>query len=166
MTPDEAGTIVATLSAAFPHPPITPERLELLVAEIALLADGDVGYQAARGFARNGEWFPKISEFRAAYHAIAKARREATPRLNEPPHDDELPRWVQVWTWARWIRDPHETRAFPQQRDGHQTTYADGDKPPDYLTDDEYQWLEFEWTEAGSPKWKATEILRTAGVAA
>jgi hypothetical protein len=166
MTADQAGRIVATLTAAFPHPPITHERLELLVDEIALLADADIGYEAARGFARNGEWFPKISEFRTAYHAIAKARREAVPRLEEPPRDLEPPRWVQVWTWARWMRDPREKRAFPQERRGYSETYANGDKHPIYLTDGDYERLEREWREAGSPKWKATEILRTSGVAA
>lgn len=164
MTRDQAGRIVAQLHAAYPHPPVTPDRLALLVSEIALLADPDTANEAATGLIRNGAYFPKISEFRAAYHAVAQRRREATPQLEEPPRADEPPRWVQVWTWARWMRDPREIRAFPQQRPGHQTIWQPGDKHPTYMSDGEYEQLEREWANAGSPKWKPTEILRTAGI--
>lgn len=165
MTKTDAANIVNRLAAAFPHPPLTPDRTALLVDEIALLADPSVAAEAATGLIRNGSYFPKISEFRAAYHAVAERRRDATVKLEEAPRAGGPPTWVQVWTWASNERVPREKRAFPQQRPGYDSIVQSGDRPPDYLSAAEYEALEAEWREAGSPTWKATEVVRAAGVA-
>jgi hypothetical protein len=166
MTREQAGKLVALLSAAFPHPPMTPERLQLFTDELALLVDFSTGDEAARMIVRGGEWFPKISEFRQAYRSVAEKRRETMRELEPPSRAHEPPTWVQVWAWCRWIRKPPELRALPQDRHGFQATYADGDRVPTYMSESEYAQLEQEWREAGAPKWRSTEILRVAGITA
>lgn len=165
MTRHDAGRIVAVLSSAFPHPPITPERADLLTSEIALLADPEAAFTATQTLIRNGDYFPTIHQIRAAYHLVAERQRAARERREIEPAQERPPTWVQVWMWARNERVPREQRAFPQQRPGYDSIVQSGDRPPDYLSAAEYEALEAEWREAGSPTWKATEVVRAAGVA-
>lgn len=164
MTREQSGQLVALLSAAFSQPPMTEERLALFTDEIALLHDYDTALEAIRAVTREGKWFPTIKDIRAAYRAVADKRagdeeRRLRGRMIESPLH-EVPAWVQVWAWSRWVRVPPETRALPQQKPGYAVTFETGDRVPTYLAPEEYERLEQEWREAGAPKWQAKQIVK------
>lgn len=84
---------------------------------------------------------PTVADVR---HMILKL--EADQRADEPalpePEPENIPTWVFVWRWARYVRDPREDRPFPQQHPHHQ---------PPYLSEQVYEALRQEWRNAGEP---------------
>lgn len=80
-------------------------------------------------------------------HIVANhAARDVRPAL--PRGTEEIPTWVQVWAWARWAKG--DQRAFPQQSD-----HVISD-----MTPGEYDVLEAEWRESGSPSVTVDNLVR------
>ena len=57
------------------------------------------------------------------------------------------PEWVQVWWWARNLRNPRELREFPQQSANAELGRID------------YERLLAEWVAAGRPKSRQDVLL-------
>jgi hypothetical protein len=93
---------------------------------------------------------PKIVDFKEVMrlmHPPAAPAPFEGDALPEYKRGIEAPEWVWVWSWARFHRDPHEERPFPQQS-GHVDE-------TEILTMNEYKELLGEWRAAGSPKEKS-----------
>jgi hypothetical protein len=59
----------------------------------------------------------------------------------------EVPRWVQVWMWLRFLRQPPVRTPLPQQDD------------PDAMSLDAFELYEAEWLEAGSPSLTSEQFV-------
>ena len=166
MTRDEANTILAGLTAAFPSvrmedatPDVWRKYLEPLHFDVADRAVGQC--------VRNCKFFPSVAEFREFYQL---ERHNSPPKpAPEPMGSDEIPTWVHVWWWAPRIDG--KPRRFPQQvvsmsdwvltqewRQMSGTTYPGSIETVPLKTEEpaismaEYEELEREWKEAGSPR--------------
>lgn len=151
MTKEDAGRIVAYMNAAFPNETLETESHAVLVSEVALLHDANVGQQAAQEIVQGRDRFPTIREFRAVYHAVVRRLRDehADTRGLDRGKSTGVPEWVHVWWWIRRIREPREERPLPQQQDEHGNPLHN---PDHYLDQVDYDRLRSEWVTAGSPK--------------
>lgn len=60
----------------------------------------------------------------------------------------EMPEWVQVWSWLRFLHDPREMTALPQQGD-----------VPEAMSQERYSELRSEWIEAERPALTVARIV-------
>ena len=180
MTRDEATTILAGLTAAFPNVRLEEDTPEVWRKHLAAL-DFDIADRAVGQCVDNLKFFPSIAEFREFYRL---ERHNSPPKLapDPPARKSEIPEWVDVWWWARRVKG--ETRSFPQlaaeasdyqltqewremsgsTAPGHiDSSYRKG-KPEDAMTVGEYEELRQSWIEAGSPHVSSVEELTAAGV--
>jgi hypothetical protein len=100
----------------------------------------DVAMRAVRRLAERQRERPTIADVKQVIRDITQL---ATPvRALPEPKQSDIPDWVLVWRWARWLREPPVTTPFPQQLPHHQ---------PPYLTEPQYAALRDEWIIAGHP---------------
>lgn len=153
MTEQQAQEIVDLVRAA------TGGRAELLTTEYFQVALHHLDYKIALASVTigNEQWtkFPSWGQFKEIYR-MQKKLAEPEERVS-PPQDwgkrgDHAPEWVSIWQWCRLLRDPRETRFFPQQE-----TVAG---PENILSQEEYTKLKEEWEAAGSPKPKTLFTAR------
>lgn len=93
MTEAEAGRIVAWLNAAFPRDALEPESFAIWVTEVGDLGHYESGLDAAKTIGRNGDRFPTIKEYRAAYRQAFErwlAGRELPEADDTVPPPDEF----------------------------------------------------------------------------
>lgn len=60
----------------------------------------------------------------------------------------DMPEWVQVWWWLRFMRSPQVVTPLPYQGIN-----------PDAMSMDEYDGFYDEWTDAGSPRTSVQKIM-------
>lgn len=60
----------------------------------------------------------------------------------------EVPRWVKVWMWLRFLRQPPVRTPLPQQEPN-----------PEAMSLDSYELYEAEWVEAGSPSLSPEQLV-------
>jgi hypothetical protein len=60
----------------------------------------------------------------------------------------EMPQWVQVWFWMRFLREPKDWTPLPHQGIN-----------PDAMTMDQYQALEEEWLKASVRPVSTAEVV-------
>jgi hypothetical protein len=146
------------------------EEGDLIVREVALLADPLVLNEAIDGIIRREERFPTIATIRSYYRTVADARR---PRaLPERARETDIPEWVQVWYWHTRITRPDRSKANTTSRQ------AVDDRPPvklrdfpqyphpgdDAYTMEEYEQIKAAWVKSGSPTvGTASEIFAGVG---
>jgi len=92
----------------------------------------------------NGRFKPQISDLRAIIVSLNNRTEKQQEALTEGKRGVATPEWVWVWSWSRFMRNPPEPRAFPQQEH-----YAD---PTKMMSKQEYEGLRNEWITLGSPK--------------
>lgn len=97
---------------------------------------------------------PTLPDIRKMIVLVNADRRASMPRTPET-RSDAPPEWVQVWTWARFARQPVDRRTFPQQQE-HAI--------PE-MTLAEYEQLRAEWVEAGSPALDTNGLVAAMGAA-
>ena len=180
MTPDQANTILAGLTAAFPNVRLEEDTPDVWRKHLAPL-HYDVSERAVTQCVANLKFFPSIAEFREFYRL---ERHNSPPRREpEPPaRVNEVPEWVAVWWWAKHeLADP---RTFPQLeaaasdrqltrewREMSGTTYPATieSAPPkpgeDYMAIEEYEAIREGWVAAGSPRVNADQVLTTGATA-
>ncbi len=141
MTKTEAGEVISLLNAGFHREALEAETVKVWLVEIALLADGEVAVETARRMIRETDHFPSLREFRAAYRAVAEAKRAKVRALEEARRPTRLEEWVYVYKWARAAG---ELRPFPQQQE-----WAD---PDTVMSETEYAQLREQWLKAGTPR--------------
>ncbi len=158
MTRDEATTILAGLTAAFPSARLEDDTPDVWRKHLAPL-DFDVADRAVGQCVANLKFFPSVAEFREFY----RLERHNSPRkwTPEPEGSSDIPEWVQVWHWHRLRtmgerqaanteyahmkiaeRPPMRLRLFPQE----------AEKGPDAYTLEEYERIRQAWIKAGSPE--------------
>lgn len=154
MTRDEATTILAGLTAAFPNVRLEEDTPEVWRKHLAAL-DFEVADRAVGQCVDNLKFFPSVAEFREFYRL--ERHNQPKPRPVEPERSDEIPEWVQVWWWrlnatrtSRQAanttalgpvegRPPVRMREFPQVDSGGYSW-------------DEYEQIREAWVKAGSPR--------------
>jgi hypothetical protein len=67
----------------------------------------------------------------------------------------EMPEWVQVWTWLRFMRNPSIRVPLPQQ-----------EPDPEAMSEERYYELRDEWTSSGSPALSTSQIVAAMGAGA
>lgn len=135
MTDREAEQILDWLTGSFGKRLEDNERL----VWISTLAGMDAGraMEIALQIGKNGERFPSVPEFRRAVRGTFTVDESWR---DQPVESLPIPDWVHVWHWSIHSRDDH--RSFPQFIP----------KPPDAITETEYEIIRQEWVGAGSPR--------------
>jgi hypothetical protein len=60
----------------------------------------------------------------------------------------EMPQWVQVWFWLRFLREPRDLAPLPHQGIN-----------PEAMTMERYEKFEAEWMNSGAPKVSTEEVV-------
>lgn len=60
----------------------------------------------------------------------------------------DIPEWVQVWSWLRFLRGPQDMTPLPQQGDD-----------PENMSQERYLELRQEWVDAGRPSMSLRTIV-------
>ena len=60
----------------------------------------------------------------------------------------EMPDWVQVWAWLRFIRDPRDMTPLPQQ-----------EPDPNTMSRERFDELSAEWIAKGSPSMSMKKLV-------
>lgn len=60
----------------------------------------------------------------------------------------DMPEWVQVWTWLRFLRKQRVLTFLPQQ-----------EPHPEAMTEERYQEYRTEWKQAGSPTLSTKQVV-------
>jgi hypothetical protein len=68
------------------------------------------------------------------------------------PSPDQMPEWVHVWFWLRFLRGDQDLTPLPQQGIN-----------PESMSMERYGLLEREWVAAGAPSTSARQIIMAMG---
>lgn len=130
---------------------------EVLLREVALLADPSVLDRAISRIIRSEAAFPPIATIRSYYRAENEAGRRAA--IPESTGSSEIPEWIKVWYWHMRL-----TRSDRQKQNSTSRQAVDDRPPvrmrdfpqyvhpaPDAYTVDEYEEIRRAWVKAGSP---------------
>lgn len=141
MTRDDALTVLGLLNAGFPSEALEEPTVALWLAMLMEMADAEAATNAALAIVKTGQRFPSIADFRQVYRVHVEL--EAKPALQtSSTASRDVPDWVLVWRWLRFMRDPVVTTPLPQQKPNHQ---------PPYLSEEDYRRYHGEWIAAGCP---------------
>lgn len=93
MTTEEAGRVLTVLQAAFPHPPLTADRLRLYGAKLAPL-DFQAATKAVDALTDDLDYFPTVAQLKKAVDAATPPK----PALPAGKPSDQPRRWLfRVW---------------------------------------------------------------------
>lgn len=147
MKDTETREILGMVKAATTQYPLDDQTVEFWLGGLSPL-DAEIATRAVLAGIKTWEQFPPWAQFHEAYKMIQRRTQavEAPYSVVEEGKRGTPPEWVWVWSWARFLREPREERAFPQQAD-----FAD---PKRMLMREQYEALRDEWIATGSPKLK------------
>jgi enoyl-CoA hydratase/carnithine racemase len=100
MRESDAAMLVAKLQAAFPHPRVPPETVELYVEELAKLADLEAARGAVADLVHSERFWPSLAALHEAYLTTSRRirEREAAERgLAEPSAEPDPRTREQAW---------------------------------------------------------------------
>lgn len=113
MNGQQAGEIMAILTAIFYRETIERETVAWWVDQISRLDNYRAAFSVAEGFGLNADRFPSFREFKQAYQAENDRLRPQLAQIEERAETGRgIPDWVPVW---KWLRHNGDFRPLPQQ---------------------------------------------------
>lgn len=128
MTHDEMVTLIGFLKGAFPR--ITPEQEETYSAML-MMEEAESASKAILQGVNEWKFPPSWAEVKERIRALER-RPGATPREAPPQEEREsiedyrIPEWGREWIYARYFKDPPDTRPF---RESYPRDVASGNEP-------------------------------------